>query len=73
MSEDDISDDIDDRLRDEGYGFCMTTKEVAEVLKVDRRTVYEYAEDGLLEATKLRGQNRYTRSGLAGFIARGMG
>ena len=47
----------------------LKTKEVAEELRVTKRTVFRYIESGKLKATKI-GQWRITRTDLNDFISK---
>lgn len=45
-----------------------TTKEVSEILKIDRRNVYRYVKDGRLKASKIGGEWRILEDDLKTFI-----
>lgn len=45
-----------------------TMKEVAEILKLNRRTIYRYLKDGKLKATKVGREWRITEPQLLAFI-----
>ncbi len=67
----DITDEMDDGLKKEGYGFTMKTREVASALGISRRTVTELLSDGSLEATKIRRLNVFPRRRVAEYLAKG--
>ena len=48
-----------------------TLKEVAEILKVSRQTIYNYLKAGRLRATKFGKEYRVTREDLEQFVACG--
>lgn len=50
---------------------AFTTDEVAEILKVGRRTVYNYIKTGELKATRLGREYRVPAVELENFIQRG--
>ena len=48
-----------------------TLKEVAEILKVSRQTIYNYLKAGRLKATKIGKEYRVTKEDLEEFIRHG--
>lgn len=55
-------DDLEKLLRAREPEDVLTTDQVARLLKVDRRTVYQYRDQGLLTARGIGKLTRYKRS-----------
>lgn len=64
--------ELDAELKQEGYGFSLSTDDVAQVLKLHERTVRKLASDGQLKASHVgtRARLRFVRKEVARYIAR---
>lgn len=71
------SDEDTDRRTDEeergpeGLGAFMTVDEVAEMLRINKSTVYRMAKEGRIPATRVGRQWRFRQKALEGFFDAG--
>lgn len=69
--QDEASSDQDDRDTDEGLGAFLTVDEVAEMLRINKSTVYRMAKEGRIPATRVGRQWRFRQKALEGFFDAG--
>ena len=62
--------DVEAILQAEGYGVSMTTKEVCDVLRIQRMTLYTISAEGKLKRSRIGGKNLYLRRWVAEYIAK---
>lgn len=60
---------IDTDLQEAGVKRVLNTAEAAELLQVDRRTLYAYAREGRIKASRIGKGNLYLRVEVARFLA----
>ena len=68
----DLTEILEARLKDDGYGFTLSSSEVCEVLSIHRSTLYKLCREEKLEVVKLDRDHRYPRHCVARFMSLGM-